>query len=77
MTKDEIIEQQADIIARQQEIIEELRREVAELKEKLGKTPAIVPSRRQQMEQQNRNPAVFANGLERSREGKKDIKVMD
>ncbi len=37
MTKDEIIEQQAVIIARQQEIIEELRREVAELKEKLGK----------------------------------------
>ena len=37
MTKEEIIEQQAVIIARQQEMIEELRLEVAELKEKLGK----------------------------------------
>ena len=37
VTKEEIIEQQAVIIARQQEIIEELRLEVAELKEKLGK----------------------------------------
>ena len=37
VTKDEIIEQQALIIARQQEMIEELRWEVAELKEKLGK----------------------------------------
>ena len=35
VTKDEIIEQQAVIIVQQQEIIEE--REVAELKEKLGK----------------------------------------
>ena len=75
MTKEEIIEQQAVIIARQQEIIEELRLEVAELKEKLGKNSSN--SRRQQMEQQNRNPAVSANRAERGRVDKKDIKVMD